>query len=189
MYSYTTFKEHIWMFGKMIATDHLVYLGLGGNIGNRLTVLREAIQAIKTLPGIKELKTSSFYETAPLSNLAQADYLNVACCFKTSMSAHPLLYLLQAIEKDLGKVPKPKNAPRIIDIDILFFGNEHHCTKELDIPHPKWQERLFVVAPLSDLITKMTVPLKNKKTKTFDILKLKQSLINEGSQRVSRFIE
>ena len=76
----------------------------------------------------------------------------------TTLSPHKLLKILQEIERIMGKVPKSKNAPRILDIDILFYGQETHNDPDLTIPHPSWQERLFVLMPLKDLVKTLYVP-------------------------------
>lgn len=143
----------------MSASD--VYLGLGGNIGDTPSVLRSALRHIAALSGLSDFKVSRFYQTTPVSDAPQAPYVNAVCCFKTTLGAYALLAQLQKIEALHGKLPKPKNAPRPIDIDILFFGLEQYAGPELEIPHPRWRERLFVIKPLSDLKTTITVPDKH----------------------------
>lgn len=166
-----------------MSADKIVYLGLGGNIGDRLTSLKDALELIAAIPSVTQLEVSPFYETSPVSDIPQADYLNAVCRFKTTLEARDLLVVLQAIEKAGGKIPKPKNVPRVIDIDMLFFGQEFHQTPDLEIPHPRWQERLFVVAPLADLTTTITVPHRGE-YEEIDLLQLKHSLSQEKGQRV-----
>nr|MBA3816227.1 2-amino-4-hydroxy-6-hydroxymethyldihydropteridine diphosphokinase [Parachlamydiaceae bacterium] len=126
--------------------EHKVYLGLGGNIGDSLSILQSALQSIQKLD-IQDFKVSSFYSTQPVSDIVQRWYVNAACRFRTTMGVKDLLHKLQQIEIEHGKIVKPKNAPRTIDIDVLFFGNERHDEAECEIPHPRWRERLFVIKP------------------------------------------
>lgn len=135
-----------------------VYVGLGGNIGDSCAILLKAIQEIAELPGVSDLAVSRFYCTTPVSSIPQDPYINAVCRFKTNFTAKEVLHQLQAIEKALGKKEKLKEAPRIIDLDILFFGLEVHDEADLQIPHPRWSERLFVIAPLADLTSCLWVP-------------------------------
>jgi 2-amino-4-hydroxy-6-hydroxymethyldihydropteridine diphosphokinase len=135
-----------------------VYVALGGNLGQPHITLPKALQLIAEIPGVHNLTASHFYKTTPVSSIPQPDYLNAVCRFLTLLSARELLHHLQHIEHILGKKPKSKNAPRIIDLDILFFGPEIHEDPDLQIPHPHWKERLFVLVPLSDLTTDIVIP-------------------------------
>jgi 2-amino-4-hydroxy-6-hydroxymethyldihydropteridine diphosphokinase len=159
--------------------DKDVYLSLGGNIGDRQGTLQRALMRIESLPEVREMRVSSFYETSPVGGIPQADYLNVVCYFKTGMDVRSLLRNLQTIEKSLGKGPKPKNHPRIIDIDILFYGNESFQEDDLEIPHPRWRERLFVIVPLLDLTDAIRV-----RGETVDLIKLRDSI---KDQRLEKF--
>jgi len=135
-----------------------VYVGLGGNIGDSVGILQHALDKMASLPGIYDLKASSFYVTTPVSEIPQRYYVNAVCRFSTKLAAHDLLKQLQQIEIALSKTPKAKNAPRIIDLDILLFRSEIHKTPDLEIPHPRWKERLFVLKPLAELVDKLPVP-------------------------------
>lgn len=148
--------SHFLQVSEMPLTD--VYIGLGGNIADSYSILKESLIRLQTLEGIDELRVSNFYITTPVSSIPQENYLNAVCYFKTTLAAPELLKKLQQIETALGKIPKPKDAPRPIDIDILLFGLEVHQTKELEIPHPHWMKRLFVLVPLSDLIEDLVIP-------------------------------
>lgn len=137
------------------------YVGLGGNLGNAHHTILEALHLLKKNFSVRNLKASSFYKTSPVSVLPQNDYVNAVCKFETSLTPHALLKVLQDIEKRLGKEPKPKCAPRLIDCDILFFGNQSVSTPELEIPHPRWRERLFVLIPLFELTKTVRLPERN----------------------------
>ena len=99
-----------------------VYVGLGGNMGDRLETIHLALQKISLLPQVYELWISRFYYTTPVSSIPQESYVNAVCCFKTYLTLRELQAELQKIEKELGKKEKQKDAPRVIDLDILFYG-------------------------------------------------------------------
>ncbi|MCE5317434.1 MAG: 2-amino-4-hydroxy-6-hydroxymethyldihydropteridine diphosphokinase [Parachlamydia sp.] len=128
-----------------------VYVGLGSNLGDPGALVAEALGLLEALPILSEFEASPFYLTSPVSDLPQPHFINAVCRFKTTLSPLKLFAELQKIERHLGQTPKPKNAPRLIDLDILFFGKERLLTSELEIPHPRWKERLFVLRPLADL--------------------------------------
>jgi 2-amino-4-hydroxy-6-hydroxymethyldihydropteridine diphosphokinase len=135
-----------------------VYVGLGGNMGNARHTLGEALKLIKAHPAIYDLTVSNFYKTSPVSPLPQNHFINAVCSFMTTLTPHALLKVLQDIEKQLGKEPKAKEAPRIIDCDILLFGDESISTSDLKIPHSLWRERLFVLIPLYELTKFVRLP-------------------------------
>ena len=158
------------------------YLSLGGNTGDVLTNLKKAIEFIGNTSNIQLQKVSPFYKTSPISPLPQPDFINAICSIQTSLSPLDLLKQLQKIEAKLGKVPKPKEAPRPIDIDIVFYGSTVYNDAELTIPHPCWKERLFVLVPLADLIS--TVTIEGAKIQQFTIKDLIQVLTNQPQQLI-----
>ncbi len=129
----------------------MAYVGLGGNIGDTASLMESALQKISRIPGVKNLEISRFYKTEPIECIDSKPFLNAVCRFHTTQTPKSLLYHLQAIERSLGKEPKPKSAARKIDLDFLFLGEESYFDEELELPHPRWQERLFVLVPLMDL--------------------------------------
>lgn len=130
-----------------------VFLSLGGNIGDTKAVFRQATHLIQKLPKIENLVFSRYYTTSPVSTILQQPYTNAVCRLQSALSAQELLGQLQNIESRFGKSwpAKQVNAPRVLDIDILFFGQQQIREKGLQIPHPRWRERLFVLAPLREL--------------------------------------
>lgn len=142
-----------------------VYIGLGGNVGNVIETLQQALEKLWMIPEVVDLKTSRFYRTTPVSDIPQDSYVNAVCSIKTSFTPLQLLQLLESIERDLGKEPKPKNYPRKIDLDILFFHDEVIEDEKLQIPHPKVYERLFVLIPLLDLTDEIYYPEGNQMKK------------------------
>jgi len=160
-------------------TQKKVYVALGGNIGDPLIVLKSALKQLENTLGISELEVSQFYKTTPVSDLVQEPYVNAVCSFNTSFSVYELLKVLQMIEINFGKTAKPKNYPRTIDLDILFYSQECIKSQELEIPHPRWQERLFVLVPLSDLVKEIYIPEGNK------ILKITISSLLKGFSNIN----
>lgn len=127
-------------------------IALGSNIGNREERLREAIHALGRLPDTTVLMVSGHYETEPFEVPdEQDDYLN--CCLKlmTELDPQTLLGACLGIEAAMGKVRTFKNASRVIDVDLLLYGDVHMDTKDLTLPHPRMLERAFVLVPLSDI--------------------------------------
>jgi 2-amino-4-hydroxy-6-hydroxymethyldihydropteridine diphosphokinase len=134
------------------------YIALGGNIGDAHATLEAAVNEIADHPQVKELSLSRFYLTSPVSTIPQPDFVNAVCLIETTMDLRTLFTFLQTIEVKYGKTPKVKDAPRPIDLDILFFGKEACNDPDLKVPHPEWKNRLFVLTPLLDLADRVTVP-------------------------------
>lgn len=129
----------------------IVYLGLGSNLGDSKNILQKACKSIRSLPQTTSFQFSSIYRTAPISSILQRDYLNIACSLTTTLDPFTLFAYLEQIERNLGKIPKPKDAPRKIDIDILYFGDQLLQSERLVIPHPHVKGRLFVLQPLLEI--------------------------------------
>lgn len=138
-------------------TTAFVYLSLGSNLGDRATNLRAAIAA---LPSAKFAvrKVSSFYETEPVDYLDQPWFLNRAVEGETQSQPIELLHALRAIEAQLGSKKAFSKGPRLLDIDILLFGDQWMNTPELQIPHPRMLERKFVLAPLAEIAPQLQHP-------------------------------
>jgi 2-amino-4-hydroxy-6-hydroxymethyldihydropteridine diphosphokinase len=128
---------------------NLVYVSLGSNVGDREKNLREAIQRLKTLGRVTAV--SSFYESEPVEFTAQPWFVNCAVALETSQSAAQLMSGVLDIEREMGRQRVQKKGPRIIDIDILLFGDEIVNTPDLTIPHPAMAERRFVLEPLAEI--------------------------------------
>jgi len=139
-----------------------VFLGLGSNLGNREKNLQDALAELHKLADGK-LKISSFYDTAPVGYREQNRFLNAALGFNTKLSPKKLLTALQIIEKKLGREPTFKWGPRIIDIDILAYGDKIIDTETMHIPHLELPNRKFVLEPLCE-IAPNTIDARSKKT-------------------------
>jgi 2-amino-4-hydroxy-6-hydroxymethyldihydropteridine diphosphokinase len=138
-----------------------IYFLLGSNIGNSVAQLHLAIAAIENEIG-KVIHTSSIYQTAAWGKKDQPDFLNQVVVAETKLSAAEILSEILSIEEKMGRVRTEKNAPRIIDIDILFFNDDITIQKNLVVPHPEIQNRRFVLVPLNELSPNYIHPLLNK---------------------------
>ena len=139
-----------------------VGLSLGSNLGDRLSALRAAAARVAALPGVRMLVAAPLYETDPVGarpEYAQLKYLNTVLVIDAPPGPDALSRALHAIEDDLGRVrTADRNAPRTIDIDILYAGTVTRTDGILDLPHPRWAERRFVVKPLADVRPNLTMP-------------------------------
>jgi len=140
----------------------IAYLLLGGNLGNREENLEHAISLIGTNIGKLEA-ISSVYETAAWGKNDQPFFLNQAVAVKTSLPALQVLESALNIEQTLGRIRKEKWGERLIDIDLIFFGNEViDIENRLQVPHPQMQFRKFVMAPLAEIVPQMIHPILGK---------------------------
>ena len=130
---------------------HRAYIGIGSNLGDRQKNIAAAISHLSRLDGAIVTKTSPIYETEPVGGPRQDKYLNGVLEILTSHSPHRLLNDLLDIEKRLGRTRKGRNLPRTIDLDILLYDDIILTEKDLVIPHPRMNERDFVVRPLNEI--------------------------------------
>jgi 2-amino-4-hydroxy-6-hydroxymethyldihydropteridine diphosphokinase len=138
-----------------------IYFLLGSNIGNSEEQLRLATTNLEKLVG-KVIASSSIYQTAAWGKTGQPDFLNQVIIVETDLWAEEALSCLLNIEEKMGRIRTEKNAPRIIDIDILFFNEAIIQEKELTVPHPEIQNRLFVLIPLNELSPNYIHPILSK---------------------------
>lgn len=134
-----------------------VYLGLGTNLGDRQANLEAACKALETR--LQVLAKSSVYETPPWGYLDQPKFLNMALKAQTDLSPVELLKLLKELETSLGRRPGERYGPRVIDIDILFYGSLILRQAGLDVPHPRLAERAFVLVPLAEIAPDLRHPV------------------------------
>ena len=142
----------------------IVYLSLGSNVGDKEHAITNALSLLSTHCTIK--KISRLYLTEPISTIPQDWYVNCAIQAKTTLEPVELLAFIHTIEHKLGRVKTKKHGPRIIDIDILFYGRQIINTGDLIIPHPLLQDRLFVLQPLMDLNPTLKHPVLKKTIQT-----------------------
>ena len=136
------------------------YLGLGSNLGNRQANLDQALKLLGQRMQIG--KISSIYDTEPLDNTNQPRFLNLACEVQTRLTPEGLLALIKGIEQKMGRYSRT-GEPRVIDIDILLYGDVVMKTPALAIPHPKMAERSFVLVPLSEIAPDAVHPVQGPK--------------------------
>ncbi len=126
-------------------------LGLGGNIGDMHAHLDEAIEALSKLPHTEVLRESKRYRTTPVGYLDQPDFLNSVVEINTALSPQAILGACLGIEACVGRVRTFRNAPRVLDMDVLLCDGFESDSEELTVPHPRMMERAFVLVPLRDL--------------------------------------
>ena len=128
----------------------VVYLSLGSNVGQREANLRAAIAALAGA-GVRVRRVSSIYETEPVDYLEQGWFLNCVVEGETESGALELLHALRGIEAAMGSQKLIAKGPRLIDMDILLYGDETIDTAELQVPHPRMHLRRFVLVPLAEI--------------------------------------
>ncbi len=139
-----------------------VFIGLGSNVGDRKKNIAEAINLLDTPPDIKVEKKSSLYLTEPIGYVGQDPFLNSVVEVSTRHSPDDLLHRCQAIEEHMGRVRTMMWGPRLIDLDILLYGDEIIEDNELIIPHPQMHMRRFVLLPLVEIAPEARHPKLNK---------------------------
>ena len=136
------------------------FLGLGSNLGHREAQLARAAQLLEESPAVEISRASSIYQTAPWGYLEQPHFLNSVLEIATNLAPVPLLELTQSIERLIGRQPGIRFGPRLVDIDILLYGDQsvHLEEPDLQIPHPRMHLRAFVLVPLAELAPGLTLP-------------------------------
>lgn len=164
-----------------MAGGELIYLSLGSNLGDRDANLVCAITGLPEI-GVRVRRLSSVYETEPVDYLAQPWFLNCVIEAETSLKPRELLGGLQSIERKLGSQKVVARGPRIIDLDILFYGDEVIREAGIEIPHPRLADRRFVLIPLVELVSEFRHPVLGKtaaemlaQTKDRSVVRLWQS--------------
>jgi 2-amino-4-hydroxy-6-hydroxymethyldihydropteridine diphosphokinase len=130
-----------------------VYIGIGSNLTNPVSIVREAISCLGKISNSEMIKCSSLYQTEPVSDIVQDDYVNAVVAIKTSLQPTYLLLELQAIEHAFYRQRDPalKWAPRTLDLDIIIYSNRIINDSHLTVPHPEMSKRLFVLKPLLEV--------------------------------------
>ena len=144
------------MFG--IAEGIVCFVGIGSNMDDPVSQSLKAFDHISATKGVKLLRKSSLYRTEPVGCPDQDWFINAVVEIRTALTAHELLKALQAIEKDMGRIRGVKWGPRIIDLDILLYGQDIIQEENLIIPHPELHKRRFVLAPLCEIASYVIHP-------------------------------
>jgi len=127
------------------------YVGLGSNLGEREAMIRLALDDLARLPQTVLVRASSLYDTEPVGEVDQPNFLNAVAQIDTELTARQLLWNLLLIEKRLGRVRTQRYGPRTIDLDLLLYGNLIVEEPDLIVPHPELIRRSFVLVPLVEL--------------------------------------
>jgi 2-amino-4-hydroxy-6-hydroxymethyldihydropteridine diphosphokinase len=128
------------------------FIGIGSNVGDREAFVRRGIEEIGESEGITVEKVSSLYATAPIGGPPQRSFINLVVRIETTLSPRELLEGLQGIEQRIGREPSDiRWGPRVVDLDILTFGDEKVSEPDLELPHPRMKERRFVLIPLLEI--------------------------------------
>ena len=154
------------------------YIGLGSNLGDRMTTLRMAIQRLEMLGRIAGV--SSLYQTEPVGYVEQPSFFNAVVALDTDLAPADLLGALLGIERDLGRIRSFPNAPRTLDFDLLLVDDATFDTPELTLPHPRLHERAFVLVPLAEIAPELVHPGSGKTMR-----ELLHTLPDQGGVEVS----
>lgn len=141
------------------------YLGLGSNIGDRESQLNDAIKILDEYDGINVSNISPIYETAPVGYTEQPNFLNLCVEIQTTLTVLQLLECCLKTEECLHRVRKERWGPRTLDVDILLYGEEMIDLPKLSVPHPRMNERAFVLIPLNDIAANVIEPRSKLKVK------------------------
>ena len=140
------------------------YLCLGGNLDDRMAALTEALRLLDSAAGMRRIACSSVYETEPWAVADQPNFLNVVAAYETTRSPEDLLTACKAVEAEVGRVASYRWGPRLIDVDILLYGDQvvDLAEPDLQIPHPRMTQRAFVLVPLAEIAGETRLPLRRE---------------------------
>jgi 2-amino-4-hydroxy-6-hydroxymethyldihydropteridine diphosphokinase len=139
-----------------------VYIGIGSNVGDKKDNLEEAVRRLEATGRFSVLKRSSFYRTSPAGGPPQEDYLNGVLKTETDLSPGECLDLFKGIEEDMGRTPAGRDHPRVIDLDMLLYDDLVIETDELTVPHPRMDERYFVLRGFNEIAPEAVHPVRKK---------------------------
>ena len=138
------------------------FIGAGANLGEPVRQLRQAQEQLEKASGVKFLAASSFYRTQPVGPVEQPPFINAVFSLEPEIGPHDLLSLLLDIEQKMGRVRKERWGPRVIDLDLIFYGEEVINEQGIKVPHPRLHERRFVLAPLAEIAPGFVHPVLKK---------------------------
>ena len=137
----------------------IVYVGIGSNVGDRIAFCRRAVEALSDSDGISVTKVSSLYETEPIGGPPQRSYINLVTQVETELPARDVLVTCKNIEKRIGREPSDiRWGPRVVDLDLLIYGDEKIVEPDLEVPHAHIRDRRFVLVPLLEIAPDVTDP-------------------------------
>jgi 2-amino-4-hydroxy-6-hydroxymethyldihydropteridine diphosphokinase len=137
------------------------YVGLGSNLQHPRRQLAKALARLDATDGVRVLRVSPFYVTAPVGGVPQPDYVNAVALVATSLAPRTLLdrmHLIERLQQRRRDTHAPRNAPRTLDLDLLLYGARRIHSARLTVPHPRMHARAFVLKPLTDLAPAVRIP-------------------------------
>ena len=157
----------------------VVWIGLGSNMGQAADQVEQAIAALTDAPGLELTARSSLYRTAPVGNVDQPDFINAVVRASCRIGCYVLLESLQEIEKRFGRTRDGERfGPRSLDLDLLMYADQTVSSPQLELPHPRMHERLFVLEPLTEIEGDITVPGRGR------LSVLRQACLDQRVQRL-----
>ena len=138
------------------------FIGAGANLGEPVRQIMQAQDELEKSPGVKFLGASSLYRTQPMGPIAQPPFINAVFSLECGMSPKDLLALLLSVEEKMGRIRKERWGPRVIDLDLLFYGDMVISEQGLEVPHPRLHERRFVLTPLVEIAPDVVHPVLKK---------------------------
>ena len=164
------------MAAQATGTEVRVYLSLGSNLGDRRGNLDRALQRLGVTPGFRLGRVSRKYRSAPLGVTEQPEFLNLAAEAFTTLAPVELLRAVKSLEAALGRTPGPRWGPRVIDIDILLYDGAPVEAPDLVVPHPRMEERAFVMVPLAEIAPDLVLPSGRRAAEVADALAQEQQV-------------
>lgn len=140
-----------------------VFISIGSNLGDRAANCREAVRRLSRYEGVRVVNASSLYETEPWGVVDQGPFVNSAVEIETDSAPQALFDLLKEIEAGMGRTSGNRWGPRVIDLDIIFYGGLVIDEERLKVPHPSMEERAFVLVPLNEIAPGLVHPVLGKK--------------------------
>ena len=160
-------------------SDVVVWIGLGSNMGQATDQVEQAIVALTDEPGLEPTARSSLYRTAPMGHVAQPDFINAVVRASCGIGCYELLEALQKIEKRFGRTRNgDRFGSRSLDLDLLMYADQIISSAQLELPHPRMHERLFVLEPLAEIEGDITVPGRGR------LSVLRQACLDQRLQRL-----
>ena len=157
----------------------VVWIGLGSNMGQAADQVEQAIAALTDAPGLELTARSSLYRTAPVGNVDQPDFINAVVRASCRIGCYVLLEALQEIENRFGRTRDGERfGPRSLDLDLLMYADQTVSSPQLELPHPRMHERLFVLEPLTEIEGDITVPGRGR------LSVLRQACLDQRVQRL-----